>query len=80
MLRRKARRPYQLVSVDIPGSVLYVFTGLRDGGASRPHARTRARGRGYTPPGLRQDVETAGVSLLAALATVLTALLREVEP
>lgn len=79
MLRRKPRRPYRLVSVGVPGSVLYVFTGLRDGGPSRPRTRAHA-GAGIPRPVRAETLRRRAFALLAGLAAVLTALLREVAP
>ena len=64
MLRRKPRRPYRLVSVGVPGSVLYVSTGLRDGGPSRP--RTRAHtGAGMPRPNRAETLRRRAYALLA---------------
>ena len=78
-MRRSARRPYRLVSVGVSGSVLYIFTGLRDGGPSRRHPRAHACA-GMPRPNRAETLRRRAFALLARVAAVLATLLREVAP
>lgn len=68
MLRHGSRRAYRLVRVPVGGSVLNVFTGIGDMGATRARAGARGPARAAA-----ETLRRGALPLLAGAALVLTA-------
>ncbi len=72
MLRRGSRRAYRLVRVPVGGSVLNVFTGIGEMGATRARAGART-GAGTSVRELVKTARRAAFPLVAGASRVLTA-------
>lgn len=72
MLRRRSRRAFRLVRVPVSGSVLNVFTGIGDMGATRARAGARTGARGPARAAA-ETLRRGALPLLAGAALVLTA-------
>ena len=71
-MRRRSRGAFRLVRVPVGGSVLNVFTGIGDMGATRTRAGARTGARGPARANT-ETVRRGALPLLVGAALVLTA-------